>query len=604
MIWLNRIKASLSKAPQVFRLIREASPRGIAALIALAIIIGMVPAVLAWLKKLLIDGVVRSVTDGLTPLDGLLLLAPILLAVFGLQTLFNASTQANNLVEHHVKARLTLHINTLIMKKAQSLDLEHFEDAQFYDKLQNAQSETEFHVASIIRLSAQLFKLTLTLTAFIAILVTFSPWLVVIFIFATLPSFALQNHYAHANFRLLTGQAPERRRLLYLKEMLTTDTYKKEVKLFGLSTRFLRQYRDEFWPLFREDMDLAKRQSVISLMWGTIGVVCYLGAIAWIIYRALSQTITFGEAVLYFEVFEQAHYKTQTMLSSSLQLYKHHLFIDNLFVFLAIEPRIASPTDPQPVPTTADLHIEFEDVSFRYPNQTEWTLQNINLSISPGEKLALVGLNGAGKTTLIKLLTRLYEPTTGRITVNGIPLNQIDQEEWHSKIGVIFQDFAKYHLSARENVGFGRVEALHDQQRLEEAARKGGAHDILHALPAGYETTLGRRFEEGQELSLGQWQKVALSRAFMRDAPILVLDEPTAALDAEQEYHTFHNFRRLAENKIAILISHRFSTVRMADRIAVLNAGQLVETGSHDELMRQRGLYARLFSIQAEGYLT
>ncbi|MBN1122612.1 MAG: ABC transporter ATP-binding protein [Anaerolineae bacterium] len=568
----------------------------------LALIVGMVPPAIAWTKKLMIDRVVNFVAEGVTAWAGLEVLIPMLALIFCFQFVFNAGMQGRNLVEKHLSARLSLHINKLIMNKALTLDLGHFEDSQFYDKLQNAQSEADQRAMNVVTLCFQLLQTGMTFLAFLFLLVRFSPWLVAIFFFATVPSFALQSHYGQLNFRLLSGQAPERRRLIYFKEQLTVDRYVKEIKLFGIGGWFIQQYLDEFWPLFRADMKLAKKRSAISLLWGTLGVVGYLGAIGWIIYRAIDQSISFGEAVLYLEVFEQSHYITQDMLRMFLQLHEHSLFVDNLFVFLAIEPKVQSPTQPQPTPAVIQSYIEFRGVSFRYPNQKEWALRNIDLSIHPGEKLALVGLNGAGKTTLIKLLTRLYDPTEGQILIDGVDLRALDPDEWHKQIGVIFQDYVHYHLTAAENIGVGQIDALSDRERIVEAARKGGAHESIESLPNGYDTVLGKWFADGQELSLGQWQKVALSRAFMRDASILILDEPTAALDAEQEYHTFQHFRQLTEGKIAILISHRFSTVRMADRIAVINEGELTELGSHDELIARRGLYAHLFTIQAEGY--
>lgn len=571
-------------------------------MVLLAVMVGLVPPAIAWTKKLMVDGVVNLVAMDVSAWKGLKSFLPLLALIFCFQFVYNAGMQGRNLIEKHLQARLSLHINTRIMKKALTLDLQHFEDAQFYDKLQNAQSEADQRALNVVVLCFQLLQTGMTFLAFLLLLVRFNPWLIMIFFFATIPSFVLQNHYGHLAFRLLSGQAPERRRLLYFKELLTVDRYIKEIKLFGIGGRFIRQYIDEFWPLFQADMKLAKKRSVTSLLWGTVGVMAYLGAVAWIIYRTIDQTISFGEAVLYLEIFEQSHYITQDMLRIFLQIYENSLFVDNFFIFLGIEPNVQSPEHPQPLPAAIQKHIEFRDVSFRYPNQGTWVLRNINLSINPGEKLALVGLNGAGKTTLIKLLTRLYDPTEGRILIDGVDLAQLDLVKWHKKIGVIFQDFAHYQLTAAENIGVGQIEALDDRDRIIEAARKGGAHKNLITLPDGYDTLLGKWFANGHELSLGQWQKVALSRAFMRDAEILILDEPTASLDAEQEYQTFQHFRRLTEGKITILISHRFSTARMADQIAVLNDGELTELGSHEELVARQGLYAHLFSIQAKGY--
>jgi len=573
-------------------------------MVLLGLIVGLVPPVIAWVKKLIIDGLVSMVTSGETAWQGLVQLWPLLTLILGVQFLFIAGSQGRALTEKLLGAKLTLYINTQIMKKAQSLDLSHFEDAQFYDKLQNAQAEADQRSLSVMVLCYHLFQTGITFLAFLALLIRFSPWLVLIFFLATVPSFALQHQYGQLTFRLHSGQTPERRRMLYYKALLTSNHYFKEIKLFNIGGRFIRQYIDEFWPLYRADMKLAKKRSLVSLTWGTVGIVGYLGAISWILYRTINQTVTFGEAVMYFEIFEQSHYLTQDMLRMVLQLHEHSLFVNNFFIFMELETELSQPESHAPQIGSQQHQIEFRQVSFRYPQHNRWALRNINLTIQPGEKLALVGLNGAGKTTLIKLLTRLYDPTEGQILIDGCDLRKLDLAEWHQKIGVIFQDFAQYQLTAAENIGFGQIEALEDQNRIITAAQKSGAHTDIVQLPQNYDTLLGTWFANGHELSSGQWQKIALSRAFMRDANIMILDEPTAALDAEQEYQTYQNFRQLTQGKTTILISHRFSTVRMADRIAVINGGELIEAGSHKELLAQQGQYAHLFSIQAKGYLS
>jgi ATP-binding cassette subfamily B protein len=340
----------------------------------------------------------------------------------------------------------------------------------------------------------------------------------------------------------------------------------------------------------------------VSIGWAIIGLLGYFSAISWIIYRAIARTISYGDAVLYLEVFEQSHYLGQSLLLTLLRLHENSLFTSNVFAFLALEPMIEKPRSAVAVAPRLVRGVEFRDVSFRYAGQQEWALRHINLTLQPGEKLALVGLNGAGKTTLVKLLAGLYAPTEGQIFLDGVNLNEVDLTEWRKRIGVIFQDFIHYQFTASDNIGIGQIEALEDRPRIIAAAHKGGAHDVLSKLPRGYDTILGKWFKDGQELSIGQWQKVALSRAFMRDAEVLIMDEPTASLDAEQEYLIFQRFRQLTEGRLAILISHRFSSVRMMDRIIVLQDGSIVEMGDHDQLVAQQGMYAQLFNTQAQGY--
>jgi ATP-binding cassette subfamily B protein len=388
----------------------------------------------------------------------------------------------------------------------------------------------------------------------------------------------------------------------YIEHLLTVDTSVKEVKLFGLGEPLLKRYSETFWEFFNEDTRLARQRSWISLGLGLLASASYYAAYAWIIYIAVTGAITLGGMTLYLSLFRQSQGTVQGLFDNINRLFENGLFMDNLFGFLALEPQMPQNIAPQPMSTTLTHGLEFRNVSFRYPGREDWALRDVNLRIDPGEKVALVGPNGAGKTTLIKLLTRLYDPTEGAILLDGIDLREYDPDELRRRIGVIFQDFVKYQLTARENIGFGQIEQLDNRERIDEAAARGGADDVVAELPGGMDTMLGRWFQDGNELSGGQWQKIALSRAFMRDGEVLVLDEPTAALDAEREYEIFQRFRELTEGKIAVLISHRFSTVRMADQIVVIEGGRITEQGSHTELLLHAGTYARLFEMQAEGY--
>ncbi|MBI3557061.1 MAG: ABC transporter ATP-binding protein, partial [Deltaproteobacteria bacterium] len=493
-------------------------------------------------------------------------------------------------------------INSRIIRKALRLELHYFENAEFYDKMQNARRQSEYRAMAIVTSIFQLVQSIITLVSFLALLVTFSPWVALLLFGASLPAFVAQNRYSELNFRLQSWKAPETRRMGYYEHLLTVDTSAKEIQTFGLGEPLLARYGEIFWKVFREDTRLAWRRSWSSLGWGLLGTLSYYACYAWVVFRTLGAVIGLGSMTLYLAIFRQSQGTFTGLFDSLARLYENSLFMENLFNFLdlpEVENRghggTLAPLDPS-------RGIEVRGVSFRYAGRTEWALRDVSLTIRPGEKVALVGANGSGKTTLIKLLTRLYEPTEGEILFQGRNLKDWPLEELRRKIGVIFQDFVKYQLTVRENVGFGSVDNVADQARLNRASSLGGLDALISELNEGWDTTLGGWFQKGRELSGGQWQKIALSRAFMREGEVIVLDEPTSALDAEKEYEIFRRFKELTEGKIAFLISHRFSTVRMADRIVVLSEGRIEEQGSHSELVAHSGSYSRLFEMQAEGY--
>jgi ATP-binding cassette subfamily B protein len=587
---------------RAFRMVWEAHPPTAIAMAVCTVVGAGLPAGQAWVGKLIVDSVLAAMDGRLPAIDGLRLVAPYLAAEFGLLVLQTANQQARSLAEHVLHARLNLTINTRIIRKALDLDLSHFENAEFYDRLQNARREADWRGLQIVNGVYYIVQNILTLLSFAALLLRFSPWLAAVLFAATLPAFIAQSRYADLTFRVITWRAPEARRLNYLEYLLTDYDSVKEVKLFGLGEPLLGRYADLFWKFLREDQNIARRRSLASLGWGLVATLTYYASYAWIVWNAVGRVITLGDMTLYLSVFRGSQTVFESIFFGLSELYENGLFMSNLFGFLELEPQMPRTRHPVPLPRTFSRGLEVRGVWFRYPGQEEWALRGIDLTIHPREKIALVGPNGAGKTTLIKLLTRLYDPTQGEILLDGVDLRQVDPDELRRRIGVIFQDFVRYHLPAFENVGFGQIEALDDRPRIEKAAEKSGAHPVISGLPEGYDTTLGRWFSKGRDLSGGEWQKVALARAFMRDCDILVLDEPTASLDAENELLVFQQFRRLTEDKMAILISHRFSTVRMADRIYVLDRGQIAESGSHSELLDRGGIYSRLFSLQAEFY--
>ena len=587
---------------RAFGLVWEAHRPSALAMAAATLIGALLPATQAWVGKLIVDRVVEAINGNVGAVAGLQTVLPLLLIEFVLLVLQAGNGQFRSLAEHILHARINLSLNTRIIRQALALDLSHFENAEFYDKMQNARREADWRSLQIVNGGFYVLQNILTLISFAALLVRFSPWLALVLFIATIPAFIAQSQFAELNFRVLSWRAPEFRRLSYLEHLLTDYDAVKEVKLFGLGEPLLGRYADLFWKFLREDQAIAQRRSLASLGWGLLATLSYYGAYAWIVWRAVGGGITLGDMTLYLGIFRSSQNMFEAVFYGLSELYENGLFMSNLFAFLELKPRMVVATRPLPVPSAIRTGLEFQHVSFRYEGHEHWALTDINLAIRPGEKVALVGPNGAGKTTLIKLLTRLYDPTEGQILLDGVDLRDYDPADLRQRIGVIFQDFVRYHLAASENVGFGQIEALSDRPRIEQAALKSGADTVIRALPEGYDTTLGRWFNKGRDLSGGEWQKIALARAFMRDCEVIVLDEPTAALDAENEMRVFQQFRELTADKIAVLISHRFSTVRMADQIFVVEEGRITERGSHADLLRLGGTYARLFTLQAESY--
>jgi ATP-binding cassette subfamily B protein len=596
------LKQAAANIPAAFRLVWEAH-HGATIVMALLTLGGaLIPAAQAWVGKLIIDSVVASIDTQVAAQAGLMAVLPYLLIEFVLILGQSGIAQARSLAEHVLHARLNYTLNARLIRKALSLDLTHFENAEFYDKLQNARREADWRALQIMNNGFYIAQNIITLISFAAILLTFNIWLTLILFGATIPAFIAQSKYAQLHFRLLSWRAPEARRLNYLEYLLTVDSSVKEVKLFGLGEPLLGRYADLFWKFMREDQALAQKRSLASFGWGLLATLSYYFAYAWIIFRTVGGEITLGSMTMYLSIFRSSQNVFQTLFFGLSDLYENALFMSNLFAFLELKPQMPVSDHPIALPGKLEHGIEFRHVSFKYPDREEYALRDVSVTIKPGEKIALVGANGAGKTTFVKLLTRLYDPSEGQVLIDGVDLREVDPNDLQKRIGVIFQDFVRYHLSARENVGFGQIDQLDNEPRIIDSATRSGADPTIRALPQGYDTMLGKWFERGHDLSGGEWQKVALARAFMREAEVLVLDEPTASLDALNEYAIFQRFRELTDNKIALLISHRFSTVRMADRIVVLDEGQVIETGTHAELLALGGEYAKLFTIQAEGY--
>ncbi len=576
-------------------LVWESSPRLTVLLGGLTLLGAAIPLAIAWVGKAIVDAAVAHQRDATLRLVAVEL---------GLVVAQAAILRGLALVRGLLGARLGLDINVRILEKALTLELRHFEDPDFYDRLTRARREASVRPISVVTESFQLVQNVLTLLGYTGLLVSFSPWAVVGLLLAALPATLAEMRFSQQAFRLRNWRSPDSRRLLYLEYVLANDDHAKEVKLFGLGDMLLQRYRGLGEMFYREDRQLSLRRAGWSYVLSLVGTLTFYGCYAAVAVAAAAGRLTLGLMTLYVVAFRQGQQAFQSILTALGGMYEDNLYMSNLFEYLAIPTGRTSPL-PVLAETAAgrERGIRFEDVGFRYPDAEKWALRHVSLFIPHGQSLALVGQNGAGKTTFIKLLTRLYAPTEGRILLDGVDLQAWDETVLRGRLGVIFQDFNQYQFRFRENVGVGSVEHLEDAPRVQRAVEEGGATEVLAALPEGLETPLGRWFKDGTELSGGQWQKVALARAFMREeADILVLDEPTAALDAEAEHAIFERFRELARGRTTLLISHRFSTVRMADRIVVIEHGQLMEQGTHAELMALGGRYAHLFTLQAKGY--
>ncbi len=594
----------LRALPRVFQLVKDSSRGFAAGIVALLIGQAVIPASMAWVGKLIVDAVVQAARTGARADERRVV--EYVLIEFGLMVVSTVLSRGQALLRDLMRASLGNHVNTMILEKAATLELRHFEDADTYDKMQNARREASVRPLSLVLELASLGQQLLILISYAALLARLSWWSTLVIVAASLPAFFAEARFSGESFRLNSWRAPEGRRQNYLEWILTRDSHVKEVKIFGLAPLVLGRYRALFDKFYSEDRRLALRKSAAGLLLGALSLLAFYASYLFMADRAARARITLGDLTLYLAAFRQGQAAIQSALASIGSLYEDGLFVSNLFSYLDIPTAGELPrARPSSAAKGRSQLIEFREVAFRYPGSDREALHGVNLRIEPGEKLALVGDNGAGKSTLIKLLLRLYDPTQGAILYGGVDLRDFDPRDLRDRIGVLFQDYVKYQFTALENVGLGEVRAISDRPRIDAAVDRAGARTVVDELPQKLDTMLGGWFEEGHELSGGQWQKIALARAFMRDrAELLVLDEPTASLDAEAEHDLFLRLKALAADRSAILISHRFSTVRTADRIAVLQGGRIAELGSHEALLAEDGRYAHLFRLQASGYLS
>ena len=594
---LTQIRPLATYGKRALALVWATSPWLTIALGALTLVAGLLPASIAYVGKWLVDSVVAAIQDNALT-DAVwfwLTLEALLVAAMA------ASQTALNICNNLLRARLGHRVNVMILEKTQQLELAQLEDAEFYDRLTRARREASTRPLSLVQKTFGVIQNGIAIISFSGLLFAFSPWAVLVLLLGGLPAFLAEAKFAGQAFRLFQWRSPETREMIYLESVLAREDYTKEVKLFNLAPTLLQRYRDIFGRIFTEDRKLTIKRGWWAFGLGLVGTAALYGAFAWVVLATVAGRLTLGQMTMYMMVFRQGQSAVSASLTAINGMYEDHLYLTSLYEFLeqpvrTREGKVREGAEP-------GRGLEIVDLSFRYPGSDAPALDGIDLKLEPGTSLALVGENGSGKTTLTKLIAGLYELEHGDIRLDGSSLRDWDPRALQDRIGVIFQDFARYQWLVGHNIGAGDVEEFETQSKWRAAAVKGLADDFIRDLPKGYETQLGRWFKDGRELSGGQWQKIALARAFMREnADILILDEPTAAMDAKAEAEVFQHFQAMAGNRILILISHRFSTVRQADLIAVMDQGRIIEMGTHEELMALEGQYATLFELQAAAY--
>jgi ATP-binding cassette subfamily B protein len=612
--WKERIKA-LRNLPRFFRLVWQTSPRLMALNALLRITRSAMPVAILYIGKLIIDQVVLLVGGGVhasghggllgwSPMPGMAgrhFLWQLVALEFGLALLSDGLSRIIALIDSLLGERFANFTSIRIMKHATGLDLEQFEDTIFYDKLERARQQTNGRTVLLSQVLGQVQDLISM--GFLAVaLMAFNPWLILLLLVAVVPAFLGESYFNDKSYALTRAQTAERRELDYLRYLGASDETAKEVKLFGLSGFLVDRFRVVSDKFYHDGRALAIRRSAWGTFFALLGSVGYYSAYVVIILRAVHGALSIGDLTFLAGSFRQLRSLLEGILNRFTSVSQGAIYLQDLFEFFEISPRLVRAAHPRAFPKPIREGFTFEDVGFRYLHSDRWANRHLHFTLRPGEKLALVGENGAGKTTLIKLLTRLYDPTEGRILLDGVDLREYDPDDLRGQVGVIFQDYLRYQMTMAQNIAVGDIARKEDRALIETSAQRSLADILVEKLPGRYDQELGRRFHQGVELSGGEWQKVALARAYMRDAQLLILDEPTAALDARAEYEVFQRFAELTKGRTAVLISHRFSTVRMADRILVLEKGEMLEIGSHEELLRAGGKYAELFQLQAMGY--
>ena len=600
---LRQVPIAFASIPRVMKLVLSASVLFTVLMGILSILQGFMPALSIEITRI----VVNSVEVGIRIHSIRPIWVPVGLQL-GVVLVTSLLSTLGNIVQQLLQEKVSNKIQFLVLEKSNTLDLSFFEDSAFYDKLRQATDQSTYQPVSMISQTFDLFRTIVTLFSVIAILLQLEWWLAIVALLIPIPAFISSAKYGWIGYQRMRRQSPERRLMSYIQTLMTTDTYNKEVKLFTLGNFFITRFRRLANKFYEENKSILVRRYMMNLLWTGLTGAANTAIYLYVAIRAVTGSLGVSGLIAYTQAAVQAGQSFQNLLNGISNTYENNLYINTLFDFLAYEPRIVSPEKAEPIVPNEEvkgLDIEFRNVSFTYPGKdplTQYALKQVSFKIEAGESIALVGRNGAGKTTMVKLLTRLYDPDEGEILIGGRNIKEYDLQELRSQVGVIFQDYVTYYMSAQENIGVGRINEIEDRELVTSAARKSGANAVIERLPEKYDTMLGKWFEKGTQLSGGEWQKVALARAFMRDARILILDEPTSSLDAQAESEVFSHFRALTKGKTALFISHRFSTERLADRIFVLENGTILESGSHGELMHLDGRYAELFNLQAEAY--
>ena len=597
MNWRTRLQ-SLRNVRPLLRLVWDTSPLLVSCSMALRLLRGLMPLALLWVPKLILDEVVARLAHPGRPASTIWKLVAL---EFALAALGDLLGRANTLCDSVLGDRFTNRISVRLMEHATRLDLASFEDPVFYDKLERARRQTTGRLGLLASLLG-VMQNTASLLALSAGFIVYSPWLMALLVAAVIPSFLGETHFSQLAYSVLFRRTPQRRLLDYLRYLGASVQSAKEIKIFGLGGFLSARYQLEAEEMQAENRKLATKRAGVGFILNLISTAGYYGAYVVVLGQTIAGALTLGTFTFLTGSFARSRTAIEQVLASFQDISEEAMYVKDLFDFFALEPAIQSGAGALPAPRPIRSGFEFRAVAFGYPGSERTVVRNLSFRLDAGEKIALIGENGAGKTTIVKLLARLYDPTAGLILLDGVDLREYSVEDLRREIGVIFQDYMRYDMSARDNIAFGKIESTADQARVDQAAYKSLADTVVRRLGKGYEQMLGRRFEGGADLSGGEWQKFALARAYMRDAQLLILDEPTATLDARAEYEVFERFSELTRDRMAVLISHRFSTVRMADRILVLDGGEIKEQGSHRQLLALGGQYAQLFELQASGY--
>jgi len=588
----------LQNIPPLFRIVWKAAPRVVTAGLAFRVVIALLPVAMLAVTKVIIDAI-YGLTSQHRPLPGNFWWLVVL--QFGLASLGTVLVRLIDFCENVLADKYTRYISTQIMTHAASLDLATYEDYNFHDKLDRARVQGTDRIG-MIQASGRLVQEVIMTASLAASILFFSPWILFALIVCIVPAFLGETHFAFLGYSLSFNQTTARRQMEYLRVLGGSKESAKELKLFGLSKYLVGRYTDLSDELHRQMVALQKRKLLLGTLLAVLGTVGYYGTYTYVVYETVIGVLTLGTLTFLAGAIAGASTNIQAVFTTFSSIADQALFLTDLLEFFSVKPKIIVKPDALPVPRPICKGFEFKGVSFCYPGNPRPVLSDLNFRLEPSERIALVGENGQGKTTIVKLLARLYDVSSGQILLDGVDLREYEIEDLWREIGIIFQDFMRYEMTAAENIAIGRIEEVNNEFRIRSAARKSLADHVIHQLPRRYDQVLGSRFEGSIELSGGQWQKIALGRAYIRDAQLLILDEPTASLDARSEHEVFQRFAELTANKMSLLISHRFSTVRMADRILVLESGKIAEQGSHLELMRSAGRYAEMFELQAANY--